>query len=139
MPKIDLQGLSRETTFKFSGSSGNGGQHINRVATKATLLFSVPDSAVLNDEQKVLISERLKNRLTKEGILRISSQKTRSAQRNKKETIEIFLAIINTALYQEKTRKKKEVSPAAHQKRLADKKKQAQKKQHRQFVASQDF
>ena len=81
---IDPNLLAKEVSFKMSCSSGNGGQNVNRVATKATLHFMVAESVLFDNRQKALIAKKLKNRISKEGYLVISSQASRSAEKNKK-------------------------------------------------------
>ena len=63
------ESLIKELKFKAIRSSGSGGQHVNKVASKVELQFHVQNSSLLNEEEKETLLEKLKNRLSKEGIL----------------------------------------------------------------------
>ena len=82
-----------ELKFSTSRSSGPGGQHVNKVSTKVTLEFDLFSSPNLTDEQKELVRERLANRLTKDGVLLVRSQLTRSQLANKNDAIAKFVDI----------------------------------------------
>ncbi len=74
---------SSELTFRFSRSGGPGGQNVNKLETKVELLFDVARSAGLTDEQKQLILTREKNRIDADGMLRVTSQESRSQFENR--------------------------------------------------------
>ncbi len=122
-----------ELRFRFSGSSGPGGQHVNKTATKATLLFDVRHSPSLTEAQRQLILEKLANRIDKEGILRIEAQTFRSQRRNRDTAVTKFRMLLAQALKQPKKRRKTRPSRAAQEKRLAAKKKQSEKKRRRSW------
>ena len=111
-----------ELTFTASLSSGPGGQNVNKVSTKVTLWFDVANSASLSPEQKELITSRLGSRMSKDGVLRVISQQTRSQAANREAAIERFVELLGAALKPEKARKKTRVSTAAKRRRLEEKK-----------------
>ncbi|MCF6297519.1 MAG: aminoacyl-tRNA hydrolase, partial [Flavobacteriaceae bacterium] len=86
--KVTSDVILKELEFNFSRSSGPGGQHVNKVNTKVGLRFDVSGSKILNEEQKELLMEKLANKLTKEGVLVLSSQEARSQLLNKELVIE---------------------------------------------------
>lgn len=126
---MDIDILKAELDFRTSRSSGSGGQHVNKVATRVELLFDIEASQFLNNSQKARIKSRLKNRITKEGVLLLDCSETRSQHRNKQLVIDQFDQLIREALRPPKRRKK---VPNARQtnprKRLEAKRRQAQKK-----------
>jgi ribosome-associated protein len=76
-----------ELSFRYSRSSGPGGQNVNKVATKVTLLFAVGESTTLTAEQKALLGERLANRIAKDGVLHLSSERHRTRSANQRDAI----------------------------------------------------
>lgn len=128
---MNIEDLDREITFFASRSSGPGGQAVNKVNTRVELRFDVGNSQVLNDEEKQLILQKLKNRISNEGILIIASQRSRSQLNNKKAATEKFHELILKALTPETKRKPTKPPPSIDKKRLEEKQKQSDKKQLR--------
>jgi len=124
----------REIQFVYGTSSGPGGQHVNKVATKATLLFSVPCSSSLSKTQQNRISNKLSTRINKEGVLRVTSSKYRSQRANRDAVIARFAELMLEALKERKERKKTSVSRSQKQKRLDQKKKRGETKRLRARV-----
>ncbi len=120
--------LNHELHFTFSRSSGPGGQNVNKVNTKVTLRFNIAESALLDKEQKVLLLDKLKNWINKDGDLIIISQTTRSQLKNREEAIQKFYDLLNLALKKKKKRKPTKPSKSSVEKRLKDKKIQSEKK-----------
>ncbi|MBT2160146.1 alternative ribosome rescue aminoacyl-tRNA hydrolase ArfB [Zobellia barbeyronii] len=123
--------LLQELNFKAVRSSGAGGQHVNKVSTKIDLSFSVEDSNGLTNTEKERIHRKIGHRLTKEGILQMQCDESRSQHRNKDLAIARFLNLIEDALKVKKKRRKTKPSRSSIEKRLKHKKKNAQKKTNR--------
>jgi len=128
---IDPILLAKEVKFKMSSSSGNGGQNVNRVATKATLRFPIHETAFFGDLQKEILLEKLGNRINKEGVLIIVNQESRSAETNKKTALKSLINLIHKAFETQKVRKKKKVPRSVKEKRLENKRRTAEKKAFR--------
>ena len=122
-----------ELSFTTSRSSGPGGQHVNKVSTRVTLRFDVTNSPSLTLEQKELIFVQLATRISKEGVLRVVSQQTRSQAANRQLATERFVQLLQDALRQKPERKPTKVSAAAKEKRLADKKHRSHLKRERSW------
>lgn len=120
-----------ELSFRFSTSSGPGGQHVNRAATRVTLLFDVAASPSLDDAQRQTLLEKLAPRLDKDGILQLHVQDSRSQHHNRETAVGRFQTLLAEALIPPKPRKKKKKPRAAIERRLAKKKKQSEKKKER--------
>jgi len=120
-----------EVHFTASRSGGPGGQNVNKVSSRVTLIFHVRASAALSDDQKRRISQKLATRINKEGELRIISQRTRSQEMNRTDAIERFAELIRRALTPERPRVKTRVPAAAHERRIEKKKKRTRVKQAR--------
>lgn len=128
---MDTAVLLKELEFKAVRSSGAGGQHVNKVSTKIELLFNVEKSLGLTDLEKERVLLKLGNRISKEHILLLQCDDSRSQHKNKTLVIKRFMEIIENALKIPKKRKKTKPSKAAVEKRLRAKKKSAQKKANR--------
>lgn len=127
------ESLTKEVIYKTSRSSGAGGQNANKVETKVQLLFSIATSQLLNQEQKNILFEKLKNRINQEGYFSISSDTARSQLKNKELVTQRFLKIIAHALRPEKERKLTAVPNSVKLERLESKKMLSEKKANRRF------
>ncbi len=109
-------------------SGGAGGQHVNKVSTRVELYFDVVKSSALSDEQKTLVLQKLRTKITEEGILRITEDTSRSQHANREAIIKKLYALIEQALKKPKKRIAVKVSKAAKKKRVDNKKKLSEKK-----------
>lgn len=128
---MNQEQLVSELSFKAVKSSGSGGQHVNKVATKVELYFNLKDSSNLSEDEKDKLKEFLKNRLNKEGVLILQSSQTRSQLKNKQIVIAKFLELIQEGLKQQKKRIATKTPKAVKLKRLKTKKQNAEKKANR--------
>ena len=120
-----------ELTYRTSRSSGAGGQHVNKTETKVEVLFNVNSSEGLSEEEKLLIHSKLLARITEEGILVMSSQKSRSQFSNKEDVTERLQHQLEKALIPKVKRKKTKPSQESVEERLAKKKLRAETKESR--------
>ena len=120
-----------ELSFSAVRSGGPGGQNVNKVNTKVRIEFDLENSPSLTDEQKDMIRKRLRNRISGEGILQVSSQKSRHQASNREDAIHRFALLLSGALQKRKKRRKTKVPKAARQARLEDKKKRGLLKKSR--------
>jgi ribosome-associated protein len=127
----DFSLLQQEIVFTASRSGGPGGQHVNKVSTKMTLRFDVPNSKLLTGEEKERITKKGASRLTDAGVLIISSGNKRSQSENKKETIQKLNSFLLNALKIPKRRKATKPSKGSVQNRLLQKKRNSEKKKWR--------
>ncbi|WP_411029234.1 alternative ribosome rescue aminoacyl-tRNA hydrolase ArfB [Spongiimicrobium sp. 3-5] len=125
---MDKALIEQELRFKAVRSSGAGGQHVNKVATKVMLTFDLNSSMALSDEEKVRLQEKLGQRLTKEGLLIMHGDTTRSQHKNKELVVKRFLEVIENVLKVPKKRRKTKPSKSAIEKRLKAKQKTSEKK-----------
>ena len=123
-----------ELTFSASRSSGPGGQHVNKVNTKVELRFDVMNSSLLTSEEKELLQEKLSNRINQEGELVLVYQRSRSQVKNKEKVIEKFYELLTNAFTPKKKRKATKPSLAMKEKRLEEKRAQAEKKDRRKKI-----
>jgi len=128
---MDKQQLFSELQFKAVRSSGAGGQHVNKVSSKIELALDVFNSQALSDIEKERIYLRLGTRLTKENILLLQCDESRSQHKNKELVKERLMALLEKAIAVPKKRRKTKPSRSAIEKRLKSKLKKAQKKANR--------
>jgi ribosome-associated protein len=131
MKDIDISKLLKESKFNFSRSGGKGGQNVNKVETKAELVFNVVNSYTLTGEAKMLLLKKLKNKIDTEGNFRIYSQTERTQLGNRKKVIEKFTNAIKTALKREPVRIKTKEPVSSKLERLEVKRKHSIKKKMR--------
>ena len=128
---MDSALLKTELTYKFVRSSGSGGQHVNKVSSKAELYFKLQDSVVFNDDEKLKLSDFFKNKLNKDGILILTCGESRSQFRNKALVTRRFFELIEEGLKEEKSRIKTKMPKSVKKKRLANKRINSEKKANR--------
>jgi ribosome-associated protein len=102
---MDVEKSLTELSFKAVRSSGAGGQNVNKVSSKVVLSFDLLNSQSFNEDEKTLLSEKLKSKLTAEGILILNCDEDRSQLKNKEIVTKRFLKLIQNALIIPKKRK----------------------------------
>jgi ribosome-associated protein len=127
-----------ELSFTTGPSSGPGGQNVNKVETRVTLAFDVAGSRSLSEEQRQRIAERLSTRLTKAGVLRVTSQRHRSQAANRKAAVERFAELLTDALAEDPERRPTRVPPATRRRRLEGKRRRARVKRERRSPSPED-
>lgn len=96
--------------------------------------FDINASQILDDEQKLIIKEKLVNRINSEGMLFVRSQTYRTQLENKDEVIHKINELVAKALEKKKKRKPTKAGKAAKEKRLAFKKLKGEIKEGRRRI-----
>lgn len=120
--------------FKYSRSSGPGGQNVNKVNTRVTVLFDMAGCESLSDARKQRILKRLATRADKNGVIRVVSQRYRTQKANRRVAVERLQELLRGALETRPVRKKTKVPERAKQKRLEEKKQRSLLKKQRAKV-----
>jgi ribosome-associated protein len=127
-----IQIPDEEFEWSFARSGGPGGQNVNKVASKAILRWKAGTSiAAIPDPAKARMRSRYPSRFTVDGDVLIQSERYRDQGRNRDDCLEKLAEMIRTALIEPTPRKATKPSRGANRRRLADKKRQSQKKQNR--------
>lgn len=127
----DVSQIIPELEFLVSRSSGPGGQNVNKVNSKVTVRWDVVRSAAINDEQRATLLAKWKTQLTKEGVLQLSVQESRSQGTNKEAALAKLTLLLKKAFEKRKVRKATKPSKSAVQNRIEKKKRHSEKKKWR--------
>ena len=123
---------SKEIKWRFSRSSGPGGQNVNNIESRVEIIFDLEDSKALNDYQKEILKINLKNKLVNNS-LRLTVQEHRNQLLNRQLALMKFSSILKNALNKPfKLRKSTKPTKASQKKRVEVKKKRGELKKSRQ-------
>ncbi len=128
---MNKETILSELQFKAVRSSGSGGQNVNKVSSKVMLSFDVISSSGLEVDEKELITKKLNTKLTNENVLILNCDEDRSQLKNKEIVIKRFFEMIEKALTKTKKRKPTVVPKSVVEKRIKEKKSNAEIKQSR--------
>lgn len=115
----------------FSRSSGPGGQNVNKVSTRVTVIFDLAGCGVLSEDQKRRIRQNVRGNLDKTGRLHVSSQEYRSQWSNRIDALEKLGAILSKALKPPKVRRRTKIPKGSIERRLESKKRKSEVKKSR--------
>jgi ribosome-associated protein len=125
MAAMDSESIRSEIAFRFSRSSGPGGQHAQKSSTRAEALFDVEASAGLGPAEKRRVLERLG------PVVRAAAQDERSQLRNRELATERVLEQLREAVRVRRTRRATQPTAASEQRRLDEKRRRARAKRLR--------
>ncbi|MCT9868142.1 alternative ribosome rescue aminoacyl-tRNA hydrolase ArfB [Paenarthrobacter aurescens] len=124
-----------ELAWRFSRSSGPGGQHVNTTDSRAELIWNIADSPVLTDEQRQLLLKRLGRRLAN-GVITVTASEERSQLRNREIAMTKLAQLVTAGLAPETVRRaSKPTRGSARRHRAAKEQRSATKQQRRRPAA----
>jgi ribosome-associated protein len=125
---MDVESIRSEIAFRFSRSSGPGGQHAQKSSTRVEALFDVEDSSGLTDAER-------KRVLTKLGpVVRAVAQDERSQLRNRELATERIVEQLREAVKVRRKRKATKPTAASQERRLDEKKRRGRTKRLRRLT-----
>jgi ribosome-associated protein len=122
---MDVESIRSEIAFRFSRSSGPGGQHAQKSSTRAEALFDVEESAALTPAEK-------KRVLAKLGpVVRAAAQDERSQLRNRELATDRVIEQLRAATKVQRKRTATKPTKASKERRLDEKKRRGRTKRLR--------
>lgn len=115
-------------------SQGSGGQNVNKVSTAIHLRFDVRASSALSDQDKEQILRLRDQRLSKDGVIVIKSQRFRRQDKNRSDALNKLADMIRAALVRQKRRRPTKPTKRSQEQRLDDKTRRGQLKQSRKKI-----
>lgn len=127
-----------ELEFRFTRSSGPGGQNVNKVATRVELRFDVAHSPSLDERKRGRLQQRLAGTIDRDGMLHLASQESRSQWKNRVDVVEKFVALLRKALAPQQRRIATGPTPGSRQARAKQKRTRSATKALRRKVTTVD-
>ena len=122
---MDAESIGAEVAFRFSRSSGPGGQHAQKSSTRVEALFDVEGSEALTAAEKRRILERLG------PVVRAVAQDERSQLRNRELAVARIVEQLREATRVRRRRRATKPTAASQERRLDEKRKRGATKRLR--------
>jgi ribosome-associated protein len=124
IPKTELQ-------YKATRAGGAGGQHVNTSSTRIELLWDLPRSVAVTEDERQRLRTKLAARLDSDGMVRVVASDRRSQLQNRQAADERLVGLLKHALAVAKTRRPTKPTRSSKEARIAEKKRHSKKKQDR--------
>ena len=125
---MDVESIRSEIAFRFSRSSGPGGQHAQKSSTRAEALFDVEPSAGLSAAERRRVLEKLG------PVVRAVAQDERSQLRNRELAADRIVEQLREAVRVRRTRKATKPPAGSREQRLDEKRRRGETKRLRRTV-----
>ena len=125
---MDVESIRSEIAFRFSRSSGPGGQHAQKTSTRAEALFDVAESSGLTGAERVRVLAKLG------PVVRAVAQDERSQLRNRELAADRIVEQLRAAAHVPRKRRPTKPTVAAREQRLDEKRRRGETKRLRRTV-----
>lgn len=126
-----------ELGWRFSRSSGPGGQHVNTSDSRVELSWNITDSLALSAGQRLILLGRLGPRLI-DGVITVTASERRSQLRNRESALAKLADLVARGLAPDAPgRRATKPTRGSHRRRLAAKKQRSSTKQQRKRPAAE--
>ena len=122
---MDVDSIHSEIAFRFSRSSGPGGQHAQKSSTRVEALFDVEESSGLTAAERRRVVEKLG------PVVRSIAQDERSQLRNRELATDRIVEQLRQAVKVQRKRRPTKPTAASKERRLDEKKRRGQTKRLR--------
>jgi ribosome-associated protein len=130
-PQFTAEQLAPWCEARYDRSAGPGGQNVNKLNTRVTLLFDVDGCSLLSDHQRARARARLATRLAADGRIRVVAQQQRSQAQNRAAAAARLAELLTEALAVRKTRRPSRPTAGSRERRLDAKKRRGAVKRER--------
>lgn len=132
MRRLQPESLTPWIEIRFDRASGPGGQHVNKVSTRATLLFDFRACALLSHAEQARLAQRCATRLARDGRLRLVCQSARTQAANRALAEQRLVELLTNALHVPTPRRPTAPTRGSQRRRLDAKRQRSQLKHIRQ-------
>jgi ribosome-associated protein len=124
-----------ELSWRFSRSSGPGGQHVNTSDSRVELSWNVLESAALSDTQRMMLVTRFGRRLVG-GVITVAASERRSQLRNREVALARLTDLVRVGLAPDAPRRRatKPTLGASRRRLAAKEQRSATKRQRRRPI-----
>jgi ribosome-associated protein len=122
---MDAESIRSEIAFRYSRSSGPGGQHAQKSSTRAEAIFDVEGSEALTPTEKQRVLQKLG------AVVHAVAQDERSQLRNRELAAERIVEQLREATKVRRKRRATKPTAASQEKRLDEKRRRGRTKQLR--------
>lgn len=136
--RVDIELLRHWIEATFTRSPGPGGQNVNKVSTRVTLLFDFQGCPHLSEPLKARVLRALHTRLSRDGRVRVSSHRERTQARNRAAAESRLVELITEAIHVPRDRRATKPTKASRRRRLDEKRRQSERKQQRRRRVADD-
>lgn len=119
--------------FRFTRGGGPGGQNVNKVSTRVTVLYAFGQDKQWDQATVARIRRKLATRMSADGRLMVTSSRHRTQRMNRDEAIARLTDLVEAALRRARPRRATRPSRASQERRLTSKRQVSERKQSRRM------